>query len=314
MTKNDKTLEEDTIEYVMAHPDFKKELDVVAKDIRNLSGSAPNEATLAANFELKLYNLMTHKLHVEFAPIKEESIDTARHIKKGRIDSRIGALVIEYKQKSKLSSENNKIKATDQLKNYLQSLPADYRHGAVGVVTDGWSIKFIGLHDDGFSETIFEDLSGAHLLRFIRGILSSDKKALTPANLITGFCSGDPSPAKELGLALYNALENKATARSKMLFTEWQAIFKLAHDDHSKQGSIQERQDSLADALNIHISIEDNDTQYKALYAIQTSYAIIVKAIAFKVLSSIRFNKVDNNFCDLAKGNNIVDPEIRTIV
>jgi hypothetical protein len=161
------------------------------------------------------------------------------------------------------------------------------------------------LEDGSFSEKAFEEINGGHMLRLIRGILSLNKKALTPKNLIAGFCLGSPSPSKQLALALYDALQNNPTGRSKMLFNEWQSIFRLAHDDQSKQAAIEDRRISLADALDIKIAEGDNDTEYKALYAIQTSYAIIVKAIAFKVLTSIRSgNKIEKSFEKLSQGTN----------
>ncbi|MDQ3289587.1 MAG: hypothetical protein M3Q42_15335 [Pseudomonadota bacterium] len=303
-----RSLEESTIEHVLAHPQFAHELGDVATAIRAIAKRAPNEATVATNFELKLYGQMKHRLRVEFEPIKEEAIDTARHIAKGRMDSRIGALVIEYKQKNKLELPKDQAKAVAQLKNYLESLPQDFRHGAVGVLTDGWRIKFIAIQEDGsFVETAFEDLAGHHLLRLVRGALSLEKKALTPGNLIAGFClDGDPSPAKKLALALYNALDTHPTGRSKMLFREWQAIFKLAHDDKSKQSAIDDRRKALAAALDITITVGDNETEYKALYAIQTCYAIIIKAIAYKVLSSIRFAHSEVSFRELADGSDQV--------
>ncbi|WP_334179398.1 N-6 DNA methylase [Pseudoxanthomonas sp.] len=302
--KNSKALEESTREHVLGHGEFAKELAELAKEIRKIAAKAPNEATIATNFELKLYGQMKRRLQVEFEPVKEQAIDTKRHVKKGRLDSRIGALVIEYKQKSQLDTPKGQSKANSQIKNYLEHLPDDFKRGAVGVLTDGWRIKFVSCNeDDSFTETAFEDLSGAHLLRIIRGVLSLEKKALTPDNLIAGFClDGDPSPAKQLASALYNALQGHPTGRSNMLFREWKAIFRLAHEDQSKQKAIEERRTALAEALNISIGKGDNDTEYKVLYAIQTSYAIIVKAIAFKVLSSIRANET-TEFAALAEGS-----------
>ncbi|ODU40865.1 MAG: hypothetical protein ABS92_11890 [Thiobacillus sp. SCN 63-374] len=289
---------------MLGHAQFAQELAKLAKDIRKIAAKAPNEATVATNFELKLYGQVKHRLQVEFEPVKEQSIDTKRHVKKGRLDSRIGALVIEYKQKSQLDTPKVQAKAVSQIKNYMEHLPDDFKHGAVGVLTDGWRIKFVSYsEDDSFTETAFEDLSGAHLLRIIRGVLSLEKKALTPNNLIAGFCEGDSSPAKQLALALYDALDTHPTGRSNMLFREWQAIFRLAHDDLSKQKAIEERRSALAEALDITITKGDNETEYKALYAIQTSYAIIVKAIAFKVLTSIRANDTAPGFAVLAEGS-----------
>ena len=301
-SKRSQALEESTREHVLGHPQFAEELATLANEIRKIAAKAPNEATVATNFELKLYGQMKLRLQVEFEPVKEESIDTKRHIKKGRLDARIGALVIEYKQKCKLETPKAQTSAVAQLKNYLEHLSDDFKHGAVGVLTDGWRIKFISFDDSGgFSESAFEELSGAHLLRIIRGVLSLEKKALTPSNLIAGFCDGDVSPAKQLALALYDALSTHPTGRSNMLFREWQAIFRLAHDDASKQKVIEERRSALAAALDI--TIGDNETEYKALYAIQTSYAIIVKVIAFKVLASIRSSEITSGFAELAEGS-----------
>lgn len=299
-----RTLEESTVDFVLGHPQFARELAATAKAIRAIAARAPNEATIASNFELKLYGLIKQRLHIEFEPVKEEAIATRRHVAKGRIDARIGALVIEYKQAAKLEKPKDRASASSQLGNYLDSLPPEQRHGAVGVLTDGRVIQFVSHQDDGTRiASAFEDLSGDHLLRLVRGVLSLDKKALTPENLIAGFCQGDPSPATQLALALYRALESHATGRSHMLFREWQAIFKLAHDDKSKQAAIDERRQALAQALDIRLGKGDNETEYRALYAIQTCYAIIVKAIAYKVLSGIRFNHSDVAFADLANGS-----------
>jgi hypothetical protein len=77
-----KPLEESTREFVFGLPQFAQELTELAKDIRKIAAKAPNEATIATNFELKLYGLMKRRLQVGFEPIKEQSIATKRHVKK----------------------------------------------------------------------------------------------------------------------------------------------------------------------------------------------------------------------------------------
>ena len=76
---------------------------------------------------------------------------------------------------------------------------------------------------------------------------------------------------------------------SKMLFHEWKELFRLAHDDKSKQKAIEERRESIGDVLGREL--KSNDEEYMVLYALQTTFAIIVKIIAFKVISKIRFHK-----------------------
>ena len=74
-----------------------------------------------------------------------------------------------------------------------------------------------------------------------------------------------------------------------MLFNEWKELFRLAHDDNSKQSAIEDRKKSLEEVIGEEL--KNNEDEYLALYAIQTTYAIIVKVIAYKVISKIRFNK-----------------------
>jgi hypothetical protein len=51
-------------------------------------------------------------------------------------------------------------------------------------------------------------------------------------------------------------------------------------------------------------NINDSETDYKALFALQTTYAIIVKLIACKVVTKIEFNKNIEYFSDLSKIDN----------
>lgn len=52
------------------------------------------------------------------------------------------------------------------------------------------------------------------------------------------------------------------------------------------------------------VNINDSETDYKALFALQTTYAIIVKLIACKVVTKIEFNKNIEYFSDLSKIDN----------
>jgi methylase of polypeptide subunit release factors len=318
---NHGSLKEDTLEYVLTHPEFKENLNGIANDIRIFAKEAVNEATLATNFELKLYGLIKEKLNVEFKPIKEEAISTVRHVKKGRIDSRIGLLIIEYKHHLKLRTAIEEQKSTQQIENYMRHLDDKEKYTALGVLTDGYKIRFLSMQEENsinqtvsanFNRTAFEDLDDNNLMRLIRAILALNKKALTPKNLVEHFGFNGKNLSRNLASSLYNAFTSNPTGRSKMLFKEWQSIFKLAHDDKSKQIAIEERKKSLEEALNISILTGDNETEYRALYAIQTTYAIIVKIIAFKVLSSIRHGDNTKNFEKLASDSTKTFEIIRT--
>ena len=92
-----------------------------------------------------------------------------------------------------------------------------------------------------------------------------------------------------MGKAFYTALNEKPTDKTKTLYQEWKELFKLAHDDETKQKTIQERKIELGKVLSL--TVKDKEDEYTMLYSLQTTYAIIVKLIAHKVINSIHFNK-----------------------
>ncbi|MFW5871719.1 MAG: Eco57I restriction-modification methylase domain-containing protein [bacterium] len=282
-------LKQQQIEFTIKSSDYKKELAKLSKDIFNEAKQALNEASIVSVFELELFSFIKDILGLKYYPEKETSINTERHISKGRIDSKIGALVIEFKNTSKLKSTNDKDKASKQLVDYLKGLYEKNKQDYFGLITDGTQCKFISIEEGIINEGAFENIASKHLDIIIRNIVLLDKIALTPENLVKDFCSNENSLSKRLLFCLYSTLKNKPTDKSSMLFYEWQELFRLAHDDKSKQKAIEERKNSLENVIGE--KIKDNDTEYLALYALQTTYAIIVKIIAYKVMSKIRFNK-----------------------
>lgn len=296
-------LREKTLELILKQKEFEEALNELAQKIKEECRHAPNEATVASNFEILLYTFMKDFLGMSFLPTKEMSVDTQRHVSKGRIDSRIGALIIEYKNKDKLNNKKLEDRASCQIIDYMKTIAASAQHETVGLVTDGVKVKFIVLDPKGsIIEGAFESLASTHLSRLIKSIVLLQKTALSAENLVRDFCGPNPV-AKKLYLALYDALTNHITDRTNMLFTEWQALFRLAHDDQSKQQAIIDRKKALAEAIGISIAPKDNLTEYLALYAIQTAYAIIIKIIAYKVLTSVRFKKGDISFSELASAD-----------
>lgn len=289
-------------EFILSQPEFKSSLKSLLGDIQKQAKAADNEATFAQHFETLLHSFLKENFGLSFLPSKEEKIGTLRHTAKGRMDSRLGALIIEYKHRSALKNKPEQTAATTQIVSYMQSLHGELNH-VVGLVTDGLVAKFIILSSiDGLVESSFDSLSVEHLDRLIRNIILLEKTAFTPENLVKDFCTED-GVASRLSSALFSALKQSITPRSQMLFNEWKALFKLAHDDVSKQTAIQERREALAAALKIVIPSNDNETEYMALYAIQTAYAIILKVIAYKVIETIRPQGASISFAELAEAN-----------
>jgi len=113
--------------------------------------SAKNEAEVVSCFETRLYRFLHDAFALDINFEKEVPVATVRHVAKGRMDSRVGALVIEYKHWSKLKSKTDRAYAADQLTNYLRSLERTEAQGLMGIVTDGVSAQIIRMRKTAMS-------------------------------------------------------------------------------------------------------------------------------------------------------------------
>lgn len=299
-----KTLKEVMLDTIIHTPEYMERLREIAADIKKASNGSSNESSTVSCFELELFSFINKELGLKYYPKKEVFVNTVRHVARGRIDSRIGSLIIEFKHYSKLKKETDRLTASDQLSGYLQGLHVQSKQDFLGVVTDGIVCQFIRMENGVLFEESFMELSNKHLARIIFAIISLDKIALTPRNLVKDFCEPlEESPALELVHILCDLLINSSTPRTEMLFTEWKELFRLAHDDKSKQKAIEERTEALSLVIGRKLSSHDNDEQYKVLFSLQTAYAIIIKLIAYKVISKIRLDNSQIDFNGLAKSN-----------
>lgn len=284
-----KRLKEKLIQTALESGEFKELLKDTISTIRSQAELAENEATIEACFDRELYSLLK-TFDITFSVKKQVLVDTRRHIGKGRMDSKIGAVVIEYKHNSKLKTDGDIQKATDQLKDYLSGLSGEKPTFYYGFLTDGLKCKEI-IADQGtlIGEGVLEDLNELGALRLIRNIVLLEKTALTPDNLIKDFCHPlDESLVYRMARKLFSILKNSPTKKTRMLKTEWEQLFKLGHNDRSQQKMIQERERALQNIIGM--AFEEND-QYTALFALQTTYAIMIKLIAYRIISELRFEK-----------------------
>lgn len=286
--------------------EYEELIEEVCYNITTNASISENEASIVSIFELELFSMIKDVFNLKYYPQKEYPINTERHISKGRIDSKIGALVLEFKHTSKLNSDTDKENASLQLISYLKGLREKFDTDYCGMITDGIKCKIITIEDGKINEGSFEKLAPKYIDRIIKTIVLLDRIALTPENLVKDFCSSNNSISQRLTLCLYYTLKKHPTGRSLMLFDEWRELFKLAHDDDSKQTAIIERRKSLENVIGERL--KNNHDEYLSLYAIQTTYAIIVKVIAYKVISKIRFNK---SLIDFNKLSDADDDTIR---
>jgi hypothetical protein len=280
--------------------DFEKKLSTLALGINRICHSAENEATVVSAFEISLFSFIQKNFNKQVFPIKEKALDTERRITKGRIDSKYGAFIIEFKHPSKLKTQADKERAVNQIVDYLKALVKSTHQNYLGLVTDGLVSAFVRIEEGEIQLEAWSKLNERVLDRIVRAVLALEQVSLTPENLIRDFCEPfDSSLYQQLGNAFYDALSNYPSDKTQMLYKEWTELFKLAHDDKTKQKAIEERKRELGEVLNL--KVKNNDDEYKMLYSLQTTYAIIVKLIAYKVVNSIHFDKSSIKFNDLAK-------------
>ncbi|MCC8013910.1 MAG: N-6 DNA methylase, partial [Eubacterium sp.] len=285
-----KSLKEKQYSAIIHSKEYKQLLENMCLRIIDNSNTASNEATIENYFECELFAFFRDvfkPLGFEYNPIKEASIKTARHITKGRADTVIGGLIIEFKQPSTLSNNTLREKAINQICEYMDAIyeTADI----LGFVTDGTKGCFVVRTESGFQKEKFYKLSYKQLDRLIQSIVNLKMTALSSANLVESFCK----PPSNNGIAflltkqLYRILNNSITPKTQMLFNEWKELFNLAHDDISKQQAILDRKKALEKITDT--SFTEVDEEYTALFALQTAYVIIIKIIAYRILSEIRY-------------------------
>jgi len=297
------SLKEKLVSQAIRDPLFTDALQDAADEIVQLSHAAGNEATVESAFERVLYAVLKD-IGIPFHPQKETPIKTRRHIAKGRTDSRIGGVVIEYKQPSTLKSDKQRASAIDQLTGYLESLSEEVNNEAIGFVTDGTQVLELRVQPDGLTTaSAFHSLEGRSLSRIVTCIVSLEHSALSAENLVKDFCdkSGVGS-IFDLARGLYRTLRDRATAKTTMLQAEWEAMFRLAHDDTSQQKRIEDRRAALASLFRI--KVDSAETEYRALFALDTAYAIVLKMIAYRVVSDIKFNHVIMEYKALVGSSN----------
>ena len=284
-------------------PEFRSVLGEAASEIRDLAQPTATEATIEGAFERILYARL-RDIGLRFHPTKESAVDLKRHTTRGRTDSRLGALIIEYKRPSLLKSAAERDKALRQLKGYASSLSASSGTPFVGVLTNG--LLFVEVHAVGgdiTQESAIERVSAATLLRLTRHYIALALTALTPSNLIRDFCE---SPSEgvlfKTARVLHTALTD-SQLKTQMLYSEWKEMFRLAHDDQSQQKRIEDRRAALAELFETEI--ESPDAEYLTLFALHTAYAIVLKLMAFRTVSDIYLGQVGQDYRSMASAPDV---------
>ncbi len=297
-----KDLKETQIQQLLFSKEFQTVLDEASKEINIEAKKADTEATIEGVFERVIYALLKD-IGIAFHPDKEVFVETRRHMSTGRIDSRIGALIIEYKHRSRLASEKQAEKAKEQLSDYLSSLSEKATNEFIGILTDGL-VMYQLRYKNGkkISESGELPLDKTALLFLVKAIRSLNLLELNSKNLIKEFCGANFTGSLfELARTLNKVLEKAPTKKTEMLKSEWEALFRLAHEDLSQQVRIEKRREILSGILQIKAN--NAEREYNGLFALNTAYAIVLKMLSYRVVSDVKFSKPFQKYKDLTTAN-----------
>ena len=130
-------------------------------------------------------------------------------------------------------------------------------------------------------------------------LLGTQAKTFNSRNIVHDFKLGSESNiSKNLARSLFAQLkDSKPTEQAYMLWAEWMRHSHYSLEDKGKAADIKLRRQALGEAMGT--TIKSPKTDYMALFALQTTYAIIVKLIACRVLSKLEHAGDDVYFSDL---------------
>jgi hypothetical protein len=280
---------------------YQEELKKLVSEINKNCRKAENEATVSSAFETSLFHFIRNWFDKEINFVKEKNVG---HIfSNKRMDAVYNNLIIEYKHSSKLQSQKDIEDAEIQTKNYLQTqINQGYEYDAI--LTDGINVKFFTVKDKTIKSLPFSQLNTTAIDRIIKSLLFFDRKKLTGSNIAKDFIvEAQNNLSKSLANVLFLSVKDEKIAeKTNMLFVEWKDLFHLSEADKGQNSDIDKRRNELSKIFDCEIN--NNDLEYKSLFCLQTTYTIIIKLIAYKVLAQIT-NFDDNIFDNIQQSSSI---------
>ncbi len=277
------------LERKMDDKEYFEQLQKTLEALLSKTKAATTEASVASAFEIELSCFMKSYLGKDIVFDKEigqSDLKHKRHVFTGRMDAVSNNLVIEYKKRKKLETEKDQKEATAQIEGYLNQLYRENGAEYNGVLTDGFRIRYFYFVDRTLHHTPFKEITAEDLDKLVKNLLNVQHKRFVPSNIIQDFkFDSQTNVTKKLAQSLFQMIQKQMTDKTDMLFQEWQELFHLSENDRGQNLDIEKRKAALGRIFDLEI--QDVETDYKALFVLQTTYAIIVKLIACKVVSRI---------------------------
>ncbi len=275
---------------------FRSKIQIAYDHIIKGAEVSPNEAQTAQVFEQEVYYLLRSEMGVEPCFEKEHPVTGIHHTFSGlsnrksgkeRLDAVFNHLVIEYKHHSKLNSSSQQDLAIAQLQDYLQALYQQKKAKYDAILTDGIRICYFSFMGEEVRHTQLRRAQEKDIERIILAILNNNTKKFDPVNIVADYAISPyrASDTKRIAHILFEQLSQHATGKTSMLYEEWKTLMHLSLADNGKSSDIDKRRRDFS--LIFNTAINTQEQEYQALFAMQTTYAILVKLIACKVIDHL---------------------------
>lgn len=294
-----------SMDQVINSNEYKTKLREALVSLLEKTRAATTESSVAAAFETELFYFIKLNFGKDIVFDKEigqSDLKNKRRVFTGRMDAVSNDLVIEYKRPSKLGNEKEQTKATLQVENYLTQLKEERNIEYNAILTDGQKIRYFYYLDKILHHTPFKNIDEKDLDKVVKSLINVGNKKFVPENIIRDFkLEAKKDVTLKLAKCLFCLLTDNMTDKTDMLFQEWQELFHLSENDSGQNLDIEKRKAALGKIFDR--KIEDNEMDYKALFVLQTTYAIIVKLIACKVITKLSTDSQSEilYFSDLSK-------------
>ncbi|WP_210126423.1 MULTISPECIES: hypothetical protein [Staphylococcaceae] len=278
---------------------YKENLNNVKLNLFGKIQENMNESTISSIFENEIYNLIENNFHINnFHFDKEFTSKDFKQEFEGRIDMKRNGLLVEYKKPKALNTYQQQDKAQKQLINYFDQLK-DTQDITTMIITDGRKIGKIGYVNGKYNPIPFKSIDTNDIDEIVKSLIFSDSKKLNSQNITEDFGLRPNSISMRLANKLFNLINDKVLdTKTQMLYKEWQVLFHLSETDMGKNQDITKRRNELSSLFQADIN--DARSEYIALFSLQTTYAIIIKLIACKMLKKqLSTNENINYFNDL---------------
>ncbi len=245
--------------------------------------SALSGQEIASFFERDIYSLLCGVPGLKLEYRRECSDAGICHVfgAAEQAETELNLLLVEYRPLLTPAAWKT---ACAQLICRLETLYHATKSAYDAILTDGRRMACFTFGGDKVLHTPLTALSKSGVDLLIRAILHHGTKKLLPSNLVRDFAVSPhaPSVSRAFARLLYQLLKTRISERAESLYAGWKELMHLPVTDKVRSRESEKRRRALSGILGA--DIDDAESECKGVFALQTTYALIVRLIACRVM------------------------------